>query len=153
MIDIPRISQNDKRWKNIQHGTGNTTIGQTGCALCSAVAVLNYMTKQNLTPPEVNSWLVKRGGYSQGNLIIWSKLVELYRVNGIKRVRNYNNVEVAFNVYVLKRPVIVEVYNSKAIGLRHFVVYLGDRQLMDVANGMIYPTSKYPTQLGYVIYS
>ena len=74
------------------------------------------------------------------------------RLKFIKRVYSYNNIEVAFNVYVKRVPVLVEV-DSTPIGVpggRHWVLFVGDRMCFDPWTGSITPTSKWkPT--GYAL--
>ena len=69
--------QRDVRWRDMILGT-KSTIGAHGCLMvCNAMhAVEAGHTECN--PVSLNRWLTQNGGYENGNLFIWNKLVELY---------------------------------------------------------------------------
>jgi hypothetical protein len=150
MINITAYSQNDPKWKNVKHGTSSKTIGQTGCTITNLASLLSYF-KQNFDPKSVNDLLTKNKGYYLGNLVIWSQFVRIFGLKGYKRVTKYNNADVSWNVYIMKRPVLVEVIAPKGVpGGRHWVLFLGDRKCLDPWTGLIESTSKYsPT--GYCV--
>lgn len=134
------LSQRDPRWKDIKLGTGSTTIGQEGC-LVTCLAML-----AGTTPDVVNEELLGVGGYVSKNLVNWTALDKTkLEFNFVKRVRVYENDEVLNNI-----PCIVEVDGSRIGATQHFVVYLGNKRMVDPWTGMEKDTSYYPA-VGYAI--
>ncbi len=66
--------QRDARWANIKMGTTTDTIGGYGCLItCIAIMVDAFdYPKNQAKPVDVNTWLTKNGGYTGGDLVIWS---------------------------------------------------------------------------------
>src|SRR3990167_911195 len=128
------------------------SIGFYGCTITALCSLLDYYGYDE-TPKTVNQKLTDNGGYAYGTaLLIWTAVPRIWpHVKFIKRVAgSYNNVEVAWWVYVKSTPVMVEV-NAASIGAtRHWVLYIGDRKAMDPWTGIIVPTNKYPA-IGYSI--
>jgi hypothetical protein len=58
----------DSRWANDKLGFSSRTIRQAGCAISSAGNIIGW------TPRQINEHLKSHGGYSNGNLLIWSKV-------------------------------------------------------------------------------
>jgi hypothetical protein len=135
------LSQRDPRWKDIKLGTSKTTsIGSHGCTISS----LGYILKT--TPDVVNKRLNEVGGYANTNLVIWEKLSTAFpQIQSVKRVRTYNNDEVAANL-----PCLVEVDGARIGAPRHWVVYIGNQQMMDPWYGNFKSTNYYPP-VGYTI--
>jgi hypothetical protein len=129
------LSQLDERWRYLMLGTSNITIGEAGCLItcCSMLA--------NTTPDKLNQKLIDVGGYQDGNLLIWSKLSEA--TNG-KLTFNWLNYE--YNNDGVKKIIeeegacIVRVDNN---GYMHFVLYIGNGQMIDPLTGQVESTSKY----------
>jgi hypothetical protein len=95
------------------------------------------------------------GGAFLNNLVVWGNVPNAFpELTFIKRGWTYNNAEVSDWVYNKKTPVIVQVDGSPigAPRLDHFVLYVGDRKLVDPWTGRIRPTSDFPITLGYVLY-
>lgn len=155
------LSQRDPRWKDKKLGFSNLTIGNYGCTITCLTMLLNHVEGKNYQVDEVNDKLKTLGNYHQTNnpkgafsgaYLVWANVQRVYpSLKFVKRVFNYNNVEVAWWVYVMKMPVMVEV-NASSIGApRHWVLFIGNRQACDPWTGTIVSTSKYPAT-GYAIY-
>lgn len=151
MIQTTPFSQRDPRWRNVKLGTSKTaTIGGYGCAITALAMFLNSQGYDE-TPLSVNAKLVKAGGFSQHTYLIWSVIPTVWpRIQFVKRARNYNNLEVAWYIYIKQLPVMVEVYAPGAPGYRHWVLYVGDRYLLDPWTGTGRPTSTYEA-VGYTL--
>lgn len=140
------LSQRDNRWKNDKLGFSNTTIEYYGCTITSLAWILKT------TPDIVNQKLKKVKGYSdgqnigKGNLIVWEAIPRAFpQVEKAIRVRSYDNEAVKNNL-----PCLVEVDGSRIGASRHWVVYLGNQQMMDPWFGNIKNTSFYKP-VGYTI--
>lgn len=136
------LSQKDPKWGNMKLGTSNVTIGTHGCTITSIAMILGA------TPIEVNKRLLEVKGYLNGNLVIWDKIKEAFpdRVESVRRVWNYDNADILNNV-----PVIVQVDGAPIGGDIHFVVYKGNKELVDPWTGTVRPTSTYSPQSYCVI--
>lgn len=137
------LSQKDPRWANIPLGTAlGTTIGTHGCTITSLAMIFGT------TPDVVNTKLLAVNGYSNGNLVIWTKIMEAFPGSTVRRVfGQYDNEDVKNNV-----PCLVEVDfdGTPRTDDRHWVVYLGDQTLADPWTGTVRPTNVYPA-LSYAI--
>ena len=134
------LSQRDPRWKDIKLGTGSTSIGGEGC-LITCLAML-----ASTTPDVVNEELKRVGGYQNGNLVIWSALDRTnLGFQFIERSKVYNNEKVSNNL-----PCIVEVDGSRIGAKQHFVLYIGNKRMIDPWTGVDKDTSYYPA-VGYAI--
>jgi hypothetical protein len=152
MLNLPIFSQRDDRWKNDKHGTSSSTLGQTGCLVTALAMIFKYFGLKDTTPKLLNQILTKNKGYANGNLVIWQRVAELTGMKFVKRVNPYSNTDVAWNIYVRKIPVLVEVLAPKGVpGGKHWVVFLGNQKAIDPWTGTITSTSKY-TAIGYAIY-
>lgn len=153
MIQTQTYSQRDPRWKNRKLGFSRTsTIGSDGCLLTDISNMLPVFGYDD-NPAQVNEALKSVKAFS-GGLIIWSRVSKAYpNMKFIKLANSYNNSEVAWYVYIKKVPVIVKVnikLNSKQI-LGHWVLFIGDRKMVDPYDGKIKTTSTYPL-LKYALY-
>ena len=155
------FSQRDLRWSRKKLGFSNLTIGTHGCTITAFTQYLNRVFGYSLTPDQVNDKLKTLGNYStsnnkgafQGALLVWGNVYRVFpEVKFIKRARNYNNVEVAFQVYFKRNPVLVEVYAGKIGAPRHWVLFIGGGKMIDPWTGNISPTSTYPP-IGYSIFA
>jgi len=137
------LSQRDNRWKDIKIGNSNYTIGGTGC-LITLLAIM-----ADTTPDIVNQKLKEVGGY-YGALVVWAKIDEaLPRLNFIKRAYSYSNDIVAKAVQDYG-ACPVEVDGTKIGGDKHWVLYIGNQQIIDPWYGDIRSTSEYPA-VGYAV--
>ncbi len=81
----------------------------------------------------------------QGAYILWSRVgVAFPQLKWTFRGYNYSNVKVAYQVYVRKLPVLVEVNGAKIGAPRHWVLYLGNQRMVDPWVGEIRKTDYYP---------
>lgn len=149
MIQTTVFSQRDSRWRYKKLGFSNLSIGSYGCTITALTMFLNSQGYYE-TPATVNDKLKKVNGF-QGALVIWSAIPKVWKnIRFIKRARNYNNVEVAWYVYVKRLPVMVEVYAPSIGAVRHWVLYVGDRYMIDPWTGTGKPTSTYQAT-GYTL--
>lgn len=76
-MQLPKIySQNDPAWKTEILGTKGT-IGAYGCLMTCATMTCCYFN-HNETPHTLNERLKANGGYSNGNLFVWSVLTKIF---------------------------------------------------------------------------
>lgn len=139
-------SQTDKRWAKEKLGFSELLIGRYGCTITSLSNWLAFYGIQ-ITPQEVNEKLKEVRGFASdkyGNkcLVIWSKLEKAFpQMKWLWRGYNYDNVKVSWSVYVKKTPVLVEVQLGAG---RHWVVFIGNRKMIDPLTGGVRSTSTYP---------
>lgn len=129
-------SQNDPRWKNIQLGTSEYTIGQAGCyltSLCETAKKLGH----DITPDWLNATLLTMGGdgFVQGGLIARDDILHLLFPDIIylgseSWFGNTTNLSFFDDNYT-----IVEIDSSPAKGVQtHFMPVIerqGDALLVD----------------------
>lgn len=149
MIQTTPFSQRDPRWKNIKLGFSNLTIGGYGCTITSLAMLLNTCGHKE-TPKTVNEKLKARKGFV-GALLVWGAVEKEWNVKFVKRSQTYNNIEVAWYVYAKKMPVIVKVYAPQIGAISHWVLYVGDRYMIDPWTGKGLPTKTYKP-IGYALY-
>lgn len=138
------LSQRDARWSNTKLGTGSLTIGQAGCTI-TCVAML-----AGTTPDVVNSKLKAVGGYANTNLIIWQKIHEaIPHLSWLDRGYTYENTKVA-DAIKSYGACLVEVNGAPIGGTKHWVLYIGNKELIDPWDGKIKPTSSYQA-IGYSV--
>lgn len=139
------LSQRDPRWASTPLGTSKTTtLGSHGCTV-TGLAIL-----AGLDPLEVNARLISVGGYAKTNLVIWAKIKEaIPHLEFVERGYTYNNdkVKKAIEDY---GGCLVEVDGKKIGGDRHWVVYIGNKQMIDPWYGDIRSTSEYPA-VGFAV--
>ena len=150
MIQTTPYSQRDSRWRYDKLGFSTLTIGGYGC-LITALAMMLKTFGYNETPKTVNQKLKANKGFV-GALLIWSAVPRIWtRVKFTKFAYSYNNIEVAWYVYVKKIPVIVKVHAPQIGAISHWVLYIGDRMMIDPWDGKGKRTSTY-TALRYSLY-
>lgn len=136
------LSQRDPKWKDIKLGTSKTTtIGSYGCTItCIAM-------KYGVTPDFLNERLKAVNGYLAENLVIWKKVEEA--LPGAKftwKYGEYDNEAAKANL-----PCIVEVSGALIGGDRHWVLFVGNKQLYDPWDGQIKPTNTYGMPISLVV--
>lgn len=144
MISVKIFNQRDPRWASIQHGTSSSTIGQTGCTICVVCSILWHAGYKTITPKELNSALKNNNGYSQGNLIIWTKVAELYpKVKWVYRYYAYNNTKASEWINRGMLPCIQ--VGAAPIGGSpngtHWIGFIGNKMSIDPWNGNTVNTS------------
>lgn len=146
---MENLSQRDARWKDIKIGNSTSTIGNFGCTLV-CISML-----AGTTPDVVNAFLTAVGGFSVDR-IIWSKINETklgLHFPDMGRQYVYNDVAVR-EAIEKNGGCLVEVDFDGVISTpsdRHWVLYIGNHQLIDPWTGTIKPTSSYPLVKGYAI--
>lgn len=162
MVYMPRISlpklfnQLDSAWKNDQHGTSSSTIGKTGCTISLLAAILCH-AGYNETPKTVDDKLTKNGGYSQGNLILWTVVPKIWpKLKWVYRYYAYDNTKAA--EWISKGMVpMIEVKADPiggAPGGKHWVGFIGDRASYDPWGGDIEETKVWtPTGMALFEYT
>lgn len=142
MINTTTYSQRDPRWANLYLGFSRLKIGSFGCTITCITNLLNSFGYSE-TPATVNSKLKAVNGFS-GALVIWSAVQKVWpKLRFTKRATSYNNIEVAWYVYGKRIPVIVKVYAPQIGALNHWVLYIGDRKMIDPWTGKVVSTSTY----------
>jgi len=128
------LRQCDPRWKNKK--LGNSTLCNIGCT-CTCLAML-----ANTTPDKI----VDEADFTKYGAIYWQSLQSL---KFIWRGYKYENDRVA---EAIKKygGCLVEVSMPQASGGKHWVLYIGNRQMNDPITGKTESTSKY-TPTGYCI--
>lgn len=146
-------SQRDRRWANDKMGASGLTIHNFGCTITSLAMLLTSLGYDE-TPKTVNRKLSAHGGYYKKTaLLLWAVVPKIWsRLRFVKRAYNYNNLEVAWYIYGKRIPVMVEVNGAKIGAARHWVLFTGNRQMIDPWFGRISATNFYPTT-GYALYS
>lgn len=140
------MSQRDPLWAQKYLGFSTKRIGDYGCTLTCLTMLINRAFGFQLTPTDVNDRLKKVGAFS-GALVLWARVPSAYPgLKWISRDYNYSNVKVAWYVYGRKIPVLVEVNGSKIGAVRHWVLFTGNREMVDPwpIGGAVRPTSYYP---------
>jgi len=67
-LNVPVLSQRDPQWASQRLGTvDGTTIGGYGCIITCMTMLAQYYG-HNLTPADMDNWLIDNQGYVQGNL-------------------------------------------------------------------------------------
>lgn len=151
-MTIRPLSQRDPRWAKKTLGFSRLTIGGWGCTLVSLTMLLNYVESKNYTPDYVNDKLRAVKAFS-GALLLWANVPKAFpSLRFIKRAYNYSNTDVAWNVYVKRMPVLVEVNGAKIGAPRHWVLFTGNGRMNDPWFGDTRSTSFYPLT-GYSVFS
>lgn len=156
MLDVKVFGQRDPRWKDEKHGTSNSTIGATGCTISVLATMLHHAGYFDINPSKLNVKLTQNGGYALGNLVIWSKVAELYpKVEWVYRYYYYDNKLAAD--WLSKGIMPVVEANAAPIGGapggRHWIGFVGDRKSVDPWTGKIVDTSKWsPTGMALYKY-
>lgn len=148
-------SQNDPRWSRKKLGHSKTlTIGGYGCAVTAIVNFHNKAFGTSITPLQLNDLLVKQpNGFVNQTLVNWIVAAKvLPRMKFISRDWNYNNLTVWRWINVSpKMPVIIAVRPSFVP--QHFVLFIGNGQMIDSLDGKVKSTSAYKTLIGSVRYT
>lgn len=120
------LSQQDIRWAAIRLGTSRTTtIGSHGCVITCLAMLLGE------TPDTVNKKLIEGKGYANVNLVDWSALPRIFpQIKSYKRYYKYNDSDVKENL-----PCLVEVDGAPIGSKKHWVLYIGNKRLIDPWTG------------------
>ena len=151
-MTIKPLSQRDTRWRFKHLGFSTKTIGSYGCTITALTMLINYVEGKSYGVDEVNSRLQAVKAFS-GALLIWSRVPLAFpSIKFVKRAYNYSNADVAWNVYVKRMPVLVEVNGAKIGAPRHWVLFTDNGRMNDPWFGDTRSTSFYPLT-GYSVFS
>lgn len=134
-------SQRDSRWKDDRFGA--TTIGTHGC-LITALAQLLLINGYDETPKTVNDKLRAVGGFTgpNNNLLIWGAIERVFEAKG-HYAAAYNN-DLVLDAIEKYGGCIVRVDASRIGASEHWVLYVGNGQMIDPWTGVLKATSYYP---------
>ena len=126
-------SQRTKGYEKIKLGHGPTDLYHYGCY----VVALTNLSPLGLTPPEVNTLLLKGGCFKDDLIINPERVAKLLNLE-------YNGVD-----YNVSKPpkyrTIAKVDMSPVVGVQsHFVVIKPDKSIVDSWTGDIRPKGTYP---------
>lgn len=150
-----QYSQNDEQWKSFKHGTSNSTLGATGCTI-TGLSMLLWSIGYEENPATVNKKLSDANGYANGNLLIWSAIEKIWpRAKFQWRGWSYTDddnskVKDAISKY---GACLIAVDGSPIGGAKkdgHWVIYIGNKKLIDPFDGLEKPTSTY-SATGYAV--
>lgn len=150
ILDVPYSSQDDGEWAGDTYDSTDATIGELGCALTSAVMVMQYHGIDQLpdgTPLDVgslNDWLNERGnGYWRQGITSWGELTKLSEIlhesdptYPILGYQPFDQVDFAEFDRILTEegnPLIFTEAKPESPSKEHFIV----------ANGVIQSTAEY----------
>lgn len=148
---VPFYGQIDPRWKNMRLGSSkpkNGTIGVKGCTLTALTNLYNLLFNTNYTPLQVNDMFIKFGVYTQDkygySIINWLNVQRaLPKLKFVYRDPTYDNATVKKWIEVdPKVPVIVVVRVSASVP-EHFVLFTGNKRMIDSLDGKEKSTSTY----------
>lgn len=112
---IKHLSQRDPKWGINRLGTCSDTIFQSGCVITSLAMLANT------TPDEVNELFIKKKGYTDGCIVIWTQAAKLLDLK-------YSPVTSKAVFY----PCIAETdFYAKRGVPQHFFVLLEDGTILD----------------------
>jgi hypothetical protein len=152
MLNVKPLCQRDVRWANKKLGFSDLKIGTYGCTLTSLTMLINYISDKDLTPDVVNNELKKVNAFV-GALVYWVKVPLAFpELKFVYRYYNYNNLIVSKYVYIDKIPVVVQVNAARIGNAAHWVIFVGDRNMIDPWDGKVKSTSTYPLT-GFTIYT
>jgi len=133
------LSQRDPKWGNLKLGFGTGTIYSFGCTITSLACLLET------TPDIVNEKLKSVNGFAgtTKNLVVWSALSKAFpRIKSATRYTSYDN-QVVKEAIERNGGCLVEVDGSRIGASRHWVLYLGNQEMIDPWFGNIKSTSYY----------
>ena len=134
------LSQRDSKWANIKLGNGVGTIGDYGCTITALACLLGT------TPIVVNDKLKANGGFggTTKNLVVWSALSKAFpQIISAERITSYDNEKVK-QAIEKNGGCLVEVDGTRIGASRHWVLYIGNQEMIDPWTGVIKATSYYP---------
>lgn len=146
--------QTDARWANeiVGFGGARDTFKRVGCTVTALTELINRTHGTDYKPNQVNDLLKSKKAFL-GALLVWSRVPLAFpKLAWYFRDYNYNNAVVAAWIYVYPRlPVMVEVKTALSPTGKHWVLYIGGRQLFDPLYGLR-STSYYPIATGSARY-
>ena len=156
----PLYKQCDPKWGNDHLGTSANTICKAGCLMSSASMALSGCGK-SYNPGTLNTWLKSNGGYSGGDLYVWTAINKLgltfkgFVVNTqIKQNLDAGNV-VILNVRNGAHWVLAHGYSGDNILVNDPGFSTSSYNLSEIKNGNtgIYSVNKVPAFLSNLLTS
>lgn len=150
MKNISPLSQNNPQWKNTKLGYGDVTIGGYGC-LITAIACLARLDdprKVNDILKENSGFVNEQGGTNMGTYVVWNAVSKIPGLTFKYRYYSYDN-ELVKKIIDTNGGCIIEVDGSPIGGYRHWLLYIGNGQLIDTWDGKVKPTTSY-TPISFV---
>ena len=136
------LSQRDPRWSSIKLGNSNLTIGSSGCLITCLSMIAG------VTPDVFNKKLLAVKGFS-GALVIWSKIQSAFpNLKFVWRSSSYNNDSVKSQIN-RNGFCLVECQPVLRGSSRHWVLFIGNKRLIDPWYGTNRPTSSYWFYTGF----
>lgn len=124
-IELPYLSQRDKRWANKPYGS--ETIEQAGCGVVSMTMVLNGLIPNlDILPPELAEWSYQNGHYVDGVGTAWSLFGALADKYGLKMKNlSRNNPQAILDELAKGHPVVMSLDPGSFINGYHIMVLRG----------------------------
>jgi hypothetical protein len=149
LTNINPLSQRDIRWKNVPLGFSDLTIGGYGCTI-TCIAMI-----AGLNPDEVNARLKAVNGFASGSLVIWSKIKEAIPWLEFEwRGYSYDNERVKGAVEEYGACLVEVDFDSNKISTpndKHWVLYVGNQEMIDPWTGAKKSTGWYPERTGFAV--
>ena len=126
LLPIEPLSQVDPRWRDIQLGTSQSTIGGYGCLITCVSMMLDYYGHY-VDPAWLNVELNKNAGYANGNLLVWGSIPSIYPGVTYDGKWEGSRNDVIDRLLADNRPAIAHVdYNPATAPIeQHWVLIVG----------------------------
>jgi hypothetical protein len=150
MNPITQLSQRDTRWKLTKLGYGDVTIGNYGCLITAltCLARLDDVSKVNDILKANNGFVNENGNPEKGTYLVWNAVSKIPNLTFKYRYYSYDNDKVKA-IIEQNGACIVEVDGTPIGGYKHWLLYIGNKQLLDPWDGQIKSTTSY-TPLSFV---
>lgn len=136
------LNQKDPKWANKKLGNSKLTIGSSGCLVTSIAMIAGS------TPDVVNDKLMAVKGFD-GPLVVWSAISKaLPKLKFVWRSYSYNNTQV---LEAIKKNGYCLVEATTLFNGKHWIVFIGNRQLLDPWYGTQRSTSSYWRYTGFAV--
>ncbi len=148
LTNIIPLNQRDIRWKNVPLGFSSLTLGDYGCTI-TCLAML-----AGLNPDEVNARLKAVNGFQDKSLILWSKIKEAIPWLEFEwRGKPYDNEKVKGAVEEYGACLVEVDFDGKIAtpNDKHWILYIGNQQMIDPWTGAKKSTGWYPLTTGYCL--
>ena len=127
-----------ENYPNDMLGTSNVSIKTAGCFLVSECNLLNILLGIDIDPPTLNAKLVEAGGIDGNGAMIPSVFAKLYG-------GTYEATTTAPS-----SPCIAETLDNAKYGApTHFVVFMGNGEIIDPIDGVQKPNQAYNSSVPY----
>lgn len=140
-------SQTDKRWKSDKMGKTNNNVGGFGCLMSDVGMVVGK------NPGETNKLFNGAGVYNAAGLVLWDRIHQVLPLQFIARVREYDNSKVLDAIKNYGFCLVEVDFDGKPETQRdtHWVIFIGNKRMINPLGGVEQPNSKYPVLKGYAV--